>query len=201
MAPVRTTILMPWRQHSLGALLTAPPRAYGWCRTRGSGATLAPQLQTKHGLEVAAWTVRRWRHDRGWVWQRATLVAKDHDPQRGERLARMRWHTEPLQAQEVRVCAEALAMPLLPTVGAAWRPKGSQEDVRTPGQHAQHSLAGALTLATGTRRPGLGPRQNHAFFRDLLTLLDRPDPERWGRRISVVVDNDKRQTAQAVGQG
>ena len=49
-APVRTTILMPWLKRSLGALLKAPPCAYGWCRTRWSGATLAAQLQTKHGL-------------------------------------------------------------------------------------------------------------------------------------------------------
>src|SRR5215470_11539614 len=55
MAPVRTTILMPWLKRSLGALLKASPRAYGWCRTRWSCATLAAQLQTKHGLEVSAW--------------------------------------------------------------------------------------------------------------------------------------------------
>src|SRR5919197_4197393 len=89
-APVRTTLLMPWMQRSLGALLKAPPRAYGWCRTRWSWATLAAQLKTKHGLEVSAWTVRRWLHEMGWVWKRAKLVAKDNDPQRVERLAKPR---------------------------------------------------------------------------------------------------------------
>ena len=59
MAPVRTTILMPWMQRSLGALLKVPPRTYGWCRTRWSGATLAAHRQTHHGLEVSAWTLRR----------------------------------------------------------------------------------------------------------------------------------------------
>ena len=54
---------MPWLKRSLGALLKAPPRAYGGCRTRWSGATRAAQLKTKHGLEVSAWTVRRWLHD------------------------------------------------------------------------------------------------------------------------------------------
>ena len=86
MAPARTTILMPWLKRSLGTLLKAPPRAYGWCRTRWSCATLAAQLQTKHGLEVSAWTVRRWLHEMGWVWKRAKLVAKDNDPQRGRAL-------------------------------------------------------------------------------------------------------------------
>src|SRR5712692_7835834 len=41
MAPVRTTILMPWMKRALGALLKVPPRTYGWCRTRWSCATLA----------------------------------------------------------------------------------------------------------------------------------------------------------------
>src|ERR671922_595570 len=95
-APVRTTVLMPWLKRSLGALLKAPPRAYGWCRTRWSCATLAVQLQTKHGLEVSAWTVRRWLHEMGWVWKRAKLVAKDTDPLRVERLARIRFHAERL---------------------------------------------------------------------------------------------------------
>jgi transposase len=108
MAPVRTTLLMPWIQRSLGALLKAPPRAYGWGRTRWSWATLAAQLQAKHGLEVSAWTVRRWLHAMGWGWKRAKLVAKDNDPQRVERLARIRLHVECLQAREVLVFADEL---------------------------------------------------------------------------------------------
>ena len=39
--PVRTTVLLPTLRRSLVALLKAPPRAYGWCRTRWSCATLA----------------------------------------------------------------------------------------------------------------------------------------------------------------
>jgi transposase len=69
-APVRTTLLLPWMRRSLGALLTTPPRAYGWCRTRWSGATLAAQLKVKHGIDVSTWTVRRWLHEMGWVWKR-----------------------------------------------------------------------------------------------------------------------------------
>jgi transposase len=114
MAPVRTTILMPWLKRSLGALLKVPPRTYGWCRTRWSCATLAAQLQTKHGLEVSAWTVRRWLHEMGWVWKRAKLVAKDNAPQRVERLARIRWHAEHLQAHELLVFADELDIHLLP---------------------------------------------------------------------------------------
>src|SRR6266702_3740029 len=106
MAPVRTTILMPWMKRSLGALLKAPPRAYGW--------------------------------------------------------SRIRWHTEQLQAHEVMVFADELDIHLLPKVGAAWMPKGSQEEVMTPGQNEKHYLAGALNLATGKILHCLGPRKNNA---------------------------------------
>ena len=199
-APVRTTVLMPWMRCSLRALLKAPPRAYGWCRTRWSCATLAAQLQAKHGLEVSAWTVRRWLHAMGWVWKRAKLRAKDHDPQRVERLARIRWHTEQLQADEVMVFADELDIHLLPKVGAAWMPKGSQEEVMTPGQNEKHYLAGALNLATGKLLYCLGPRKTNALFRDLLTLLDHTYPARGVRRIYVVVDNYKIHQAKAVNQ-
>jgi transposase len=199
-APVRTTFLMPWLQRSLEARLKVPPRTSGWCRTRWRCATLAAQLRTKHGLEVSAWTVRRWLHELGWVWKRAQLVAKDDDPERVERLARIRLHAEQVQAHAVMVFADALDLHLLPKVGAAWRPKGSQEAVMTPGKNEKYSLAGALNLATGQIVHCRGPRKTHAFFRDLLTLLDRTSPQRWVRRISVVVDNDNIQKAKAVGQ-
>jgi transposase len=163
-APIRTTRLMPWVKRSLGALFKATPRAYGWCRTRWSCATLAAQLKTKHGLEVSAWTVRRWLHEMGWVWNRAKLVAKDDDPKRVERLARLRFHTEPLQAHEVMVFADELDIHLLPKVGAAWMPQGSQEAVMTPGKKAKHYLAGALDLATGEVLHCLGPVKPMSSF-------------------------------------
>ena len=65
-APGRPTVLMPWIKPSLAALLQAPPRTYGWCRTWWSWATLATPLQAKHGSEVSTWTVRRWLPDMGW---------------------------------------------------------------------------------------------------------------------------------------
>lgn len=188
-APIRPTVLMPWSKRSLGALLKAPPRPYGWCRRRWSCATLAAQLKTKHRLEVSAWTVRRWLHELGWVWKRATLVAKDTAPKRVERLARMRLPAEHLQERAGMVFADARALHLFPKVGAAWRPTGSQEEVLTPGKHDKQSLAGALTLATGELFHGLGPRKTHARCRALFTVLDQTDPEPGGTRIDVVAEN------------
>lgn len=100
---VQTSVLMPWLTRSLGAILKAAPRASGWCRTRWSCATLAATLTAKHGIEVSADTVRRWLHEIGWVWKRAKLVAKDDDPPRVERLARIWLHYETLQAHEGRI--------------------------------------------------------------------------------------------------
>ena len=140
---VQTTVLMPWLTRSLGALLKAAPPAYGWCRTRWSCATLAATLQTKHRLEVSAETVRRWLHEIGWVWKRAKLVAKDNDLHRIEQLACIRFHHDYLQAHEMMVFADELDIHLLPKVGAAWMPQGTQAEVMTPGKNEKHYLAGA----------------------------------------------------------
>jgi transposase len=88
--PLCTTVLVPTRRRSLLARLKASPRAYGWCRTRWSCATWALTLEAKRGITVSAETRRRWLHEVGWVWKRAQLVAKDDDPQRVTRLARIR---------------------------------------------------------------------------------------------------------------
>lgn len=197
---VHTTVLMPWLTRSLGALLKVAPRAYGWCRTRWSCATLAATLKAQHGVEVSAETVRRWLHEIGWVWKRAKLVAKDDDPHRIERLARIRFHHENLRAHEVMVFADELDIHLLPKVGAAWMQQGTQEEIMRPGTNEKHYLAGALHLATGKVLHCLGPRKNNGLFRDLLTLLDTAYPAPGVTRIYVVMDNYCMHKAKAVTQ-
>jgi putative transposase len=200
MPPVRTTVLLPTLRRSLLALLKAPPRAYGWCRTRWSCATLALTLQTTRGITVSAETMRRWLHEIGWVWKRAKLVAKDDDPQRVDRLARLRWVFEQLRPYEALVFADELDIHLLPKVGCAWMPQGIQLAVMTPGQNQKHYLAGALDLATGTLLHCGGPRKNNALFRDLLSLLDARYPAEQYAHLYVVVDNYKIHKAKAVEQ-
>lgn len=160
---------------------------------------MAVERKTQVGIDVSAWTVRRWLHAMDWVGKRTTLVAKDDDPQRVERLARIRFHAEPWQAPEVMVFADALAIHLWPKGGAAWMPKGTHEEVMPPGKHATHDLAGALHLATGTILHGRSERQTHALCRDLLTRLDHAYPAPRITRISVVVDHDCMPKAKAVG--
>jgi putative transposase len=197
---VRTTVLRPTLRRSLLALLRATPRAFGWCRTRWSCATLALTLQAKRGVTVSAETLRRWVHEVGWVWKRAKLVAKDDDPQRVERLARIRFVYEQLRLGEALVFADELDIQLLPKVGYAWMPKGTQLEVMTPGTNEKHYLAGALDLATGTVHHALGPRKTNELFRELLQRLDEAYAAPYYQRIYVVVDNYKIHKAKAVEQ-
>jgi putative transposase len=196
--PVRTTVLVPTLRRSLLALLKASPRAYGWCRTRWSCATLAATVQATRGLTVSAETMRRWVHEVGWVWKRAKLVAKDDDPQRVERLARIRFSYEQLRLWETLVFADELDIHLLPKVGYAWMPQGTQVEVMTPGTNEKHYLAGALDPATGTLHHCVGPRKTNELFRDLLQTLEAAYPAAQYQRIYVVADNYRIHKAKAV---
>jgi transposase len=196
--PVRTTVLTRSLQRSLLALLNATPHTYGGCRTRWSCATLALTLQTKRGITVSAATMRRRLHEFGWVWKRATLGAKDDDPRRVARSAQIRWVYEQLKCGEAMVFADELDSHLLPKVGCAWMPKGTQVEVMTPGQNQKPYLAGALDLATGTLLHCLGARKTNALFRDLLALLETSYPAERYTQIYVVVDHDKIHRAKAV---
>jgi putative transposase len=198
--PVRTTVLLPTLRRSLVALLKTSPRAYGWCRTRWSCATLALTLQAKRGITVSAETMRRWVHELGWVWKRAKLVAKDDDPHRVERLARIRFIYEQRRLWEAMVFADELDIHLLPKVGCAWMPKGPQLAVMTPGTNQKHYLAGALNLATGVLHSRRGARKTNALFRELLQHLDDAYPAPQVQRVYVVVDNYKIHRAKAVDQ-
>jgi hypothetical protein len=194
----RPTGRLPTRRRALRARRNAPPRADGWGRTRGRGATRALTWPRQRRLAIAAETRRRWRHARGGGWTRAQLVATDEDPPRVHRLARRRWVCEPRTRGEALVCAEARARPLVPTVGWAWRPQGTPREVMTPGQPTTPSGAGALALPPGTRRHGWGPRPTHAWCRDLLGPWAASSPPDRDPRLSVVVDHDTLPQAQAV---
>ena len=108
--PLRTTVLLPTLRRSLVARLKATPRVYGWCRTRWSCATLAVTRQAKRGIVIAAEPMRRWLHERGWVWQRAQRLANDDAPHRVARVARLRSVFEHLKWCAARVFAVAAAV-------------------------------------------------------------------------------------------
>ena len=194
----RVRVLTPTLQRSLLALLGMVPRACGWCRTRWSCATLALELQARRGVQVSAETVRHWLHELGWVWKRAKLAAKDDDPQRVEKLARIRYTIEHLPARAALFFADELDIGLLPKVGYQWMPKGEQLEVLTPGTNEKRYLAGAWDLRQGTIVHRVWWRKTQGLFLDLLTTLDRTYPPLHFPHLYVVVDNYKIHKAQAV---
>jgi transposase len=190
--------LTPSLRRSLLALLQKSPAAYGWCRTRWSCATLALQLEVQRSIRMSAETVRRCLHALGWVGKRAKLVAKDSDPERMSKLARIRRICEGLGPREALLFADELDLHLLPKVGAQWMPRATQVEVMTPGKNERRYLAGALDVRTGWVHHCVWFRKMTGLFLDLLNLLDRAYPTRRFDRIYVVADNYKIHKAVAV---
>ena len=189
--PRRLTVLAPALQRSLVAILHSVPRLCGWCRTRWSCATIALELSARRGLGVSAETVRRWLHALDWEWKRAKLRAKDDDPQRVEKLARIRYAFAQVRAGLALFFADELDLSLLPKVGSQWMPKGTQVEVLTPGTNEKRHLAGALDIRTGIIAHCVWYRKTTGLFLDLLDTLDRTSPARSFFHLSVVVDNAK----------
>jgi putative transposase len=198
--PVRTTMLSPLLKRSLLALLKAPPSAYGWCRTRWSCASLAAQLKVNRGIEVSADTTRRWLHEIGWVWKRAKLIAKDDDPQRIGKLARIRWIFEHLGPKQLLLFADELDIHLPAKVGYQWMEKGTQLEVMTPGSNEKNYLAGALDILTGRMLHCVWFRKTSGLFIDLLRVIDSTYSARDYTQIFVVADNYKIHKAKVVEQ-
>jgi len=196
----RVTRLAPTLRRSVLAILPSVPRLCGWCRTRWSCATIALELQARRGVVVSGETVRRWLPELGWVWKRAKLHAKDDDPQRVEKLARIRYAFEQLRAGVALFFADELDISLLSKVGYQWMPKGEQVEVMTPGTNEKRHLAGALNITTGTIAHCVWYRKTTGLFLDLLQTLDRTYPARTFFHLQVVVDNAKIHQAAAVAK-
>jgi transposase len=189
--PRRLTVLSPALKRSVLAILHSAPRLCGWCRTRWSCATIALELRTRRGVGVSAETVRQWLHELDWVWKRAKLIAKDDDPQRVEKLARIRLAVEQVRAGAALFFADELDISLLPKVGYQWMPKGTQVEVLTPGTNEKRYLAGALDITTGTIPHCVWYSKVTGLFLDLLNTLDRTYPAGAFSHLVVVADNAK----------
>jgi transposase len=198
--PRRQTRLAPTLRRSVLGILHSAPRLCGWCRTRWSCATVALELFVRRRITVSGETVRRWLHELGWEWKRAKLRAKDEDPERVEKLARIRLAFEQLRAGAALFFADELDIHLLPKVGYQWMPKGEQVEVLTPGTNEKRYLAGALDIATGRITHCVWYRKQTGLFLDLLDTLDRTHPAPLLTHLTVVVDNAKLHKAKRVQQ-
>jgi putative transposase len=175
--------LTPTRQRSLLALLRKAPSVYGWCRTRWSCAALAETLGQRRGWRVSAETVRRWLHALGWRWKRTKLAAKDNDPDRVPKLARIRLLWECLSPRQALLFADELDIHLLPKSGYQWMKKGTQVEVMTPGKNEKRYLAGAWDGRTGQVHHRVWARKTNGLFRDLLEAVETAYP---ARRVELV---------------
>jgi putative transposase len=196
----RRRVLTPSLKRSVRALLKTAPRALGWCRTRWSCATLAVELQVRRGITISVETMRHWLHEVGWEWKRAKVAAKDDDPDRVEKLARIRLAFEQLRADMALFFADELDINLLPKVGYQWMPKGEQVKVLTPGTNEKRYLAGALDITTGKITHCVWYRKQTGLFLELLATLDRTHPAPLFTHLTVVVDNAKLHKAKKVQQ-
>ena len=189
---------MPSLKRSLLSIIKCAPASFGWCRTRWSCATLALELHARRKVKVSRETIRRWLADVGYVWKRARHVARDSDPQRVAKLARIRTIIEGLQPSDALFFADELDIHLLAKIGDEWMPKGTQTDIMTPGTNRKHYLAGALNYLTGKMLAVTAERKNRWLFIDLLKLIDRRCPAQKFTRLYVVCDNYRIHTAKAV---
>jgi putative transposase len=189
--------LLGW-QRSLLALLKRMPHAYGWCRTRWSCATLSLQLKTQRGYTASRETIRRTLHQLGYAWKRARHAARDDDPARVSKLARIRHLVETLPNNAALFFADELDIHLLPKLGYEWMLRGTQTEVMTPGTNRKGYLAGALNFVTGRMLHVIGERKNRWLFIDLLKRIDRACPATKLTKVYVVADNYGIHKAKAV---
>jgi putative transposase len=194
----RASALTPTIKRSLLALVKKSPQFFGWCRTRWSCAALSLELKTRRGIQASAETVRRWLHQCDYVYKRAKHSAKDDDPERISRLAKIRSVIERLKPYEALFFADELDIHLLAKIGYQWMLKGSQQEVATPGQNEKCYLAGALNFTTGEILHCIWYRKVNGLFIDLLTKIEAACPTNKYTKIYVVVDNYCIHKAQAV---
>lgn len=196
-APAQEPKLCSW-QRALLSLLKQTPAACGWCRTRWSCATLSLQLAAQRRYRVSRETIRRTLHRAGYAWKRARHSARDDDPGRVAKLARIRSLVENLPKHAALFFADELDIHRLPKLGYEWMLKGTQKEIETPGKNEKNYLAGALNHVTGKLWHVRGEKKDRWLFIRLLEALDRACPVVKFTKIYIVVDNYKIHKAQAV---
>jgi hypothetical protein len=185
-------------QSRLVSLLKRSPQAFGWCRTRWSCLTLALQLKAERGLSVSRETVRRALHQLDYVYKRARHIALDNDPERVEKLSRIRIIAENLLPTEVLFFSDELDINLLSKIGYEWMKRGTQTEIMTPGQNQKCYLAGAWNFVTGKVLTVVGESKNRWLFIKLLEVINKGCPTTRFTKVYVVVDNYKIHKAKAV---
>lgn len=149
---------------------------------------------------MSAETVRRWLHALGWAWKRAKPVARNDDPQRAPKLARILFTFRHLEERQALLFADEMDLALLAKPGYQWMPRGEQVEVWTPGKNEKRYVAAAWDVHTGRVLHRVWCQKGTGLFLDLLDTVDRAYPARRWDRITLVVDNYRVHTANAVAR-
>ncbi len=152
----------------------------------------------ERGYRVSRETVRRTLHQLGYAWKRARHAARDDDPERVAKLARVRSLVENLPQNAALFTAFELDIQLLAKLGYEWMLKGTQREVETPGQNEKRYLGATLNFVTGKLLHVVGEKKDRWLFIQLLEATDRACPAVRFKKIYVVADNYKIHKAQAV---
>jgi transposase len=125
------------------------PTDFGFVRSRWTCATVVVLLREDHGVRVSRETVRRWLQQADLVWRRPRPVVGPKDPQRAEKLRKIRAVLRHLPADETAVFQDEVDVNTNPKLGAMWMVKGQQAEVVTPGTNVKRYLAGSLHWRSG----------------------------------------------------
>jgi putative transposase len=168
------------------------PTDYGFVRSRWTCATVALLVQERWGEAVSRETVRRWLHQEDLVWRRPRPVLGPKDPQRREKLRKIRALLRWLPATAIAVFQDEVDINTNPKIGSMWMRLGQQAEVVTPGNNVKRYLAGSLNWRTGELiLTAGGPNQGRNADLFLAHLDELRRRLRRYRRIHVVCDNAK----------
>src|SRR5512147_2430766 len=150
LGPGRVAIAVTWvTRHA--------PSEFGFLRSRWACETLVLLLRQVHGLDVSRETVRRWLHAGDLVYRRPRPEVGPTDPEREQRLARLRKLLAELPEDETVVRQDEVEVHTNPKIGRMWMFKGRQAVVTTRGPTASATSPGRSTggpaRSSSPRRP------------------------------------------------
>ncbi len=183
----RVSLLVDWALVLAWWVKRLTPREFGYCRSRWSCATLALVLLDTHGVKVTAQTVRRCLHKQNLVWRRPRPVPGPKDPQRRQKLRKIRQLLRNSGPDEAAVFCDEVDLNLNPDIGCMWMSKGEQARVVTPGSNVKRYLCGSMSWRSGELIETIGTSRNAALF--VAHLDDLRRCFRRYRKVHVICDN------------
>ena len=180
----------------LHSLLAQTPQALGYLRSTWSSELLAKALEEALGQPIHSSTVRRLLPRLGYRWRRARPTLCKRDPRKAEKLKAIHEAIKSVDQYTEVFFADEVDIDFNPRIGFAWRERGVQEAVPTPGKYQKHYVAGALHAHTGRLVWVEHERKNTTVFLKLLDEMRRT--YRRAQRIVLIVDNYGIHKSQAV---